>query len=231
MFLNDTSAYHGGSWAATMYLKSQPLCDREDTLVVNGEGTLHHGRGEHLCDAIEKAQAEGKYTYLVNTTWQDMPLQRKTMLQRLTRVSVRETRSQQEMQKWGIEPEVHLDAAYFHPTSWRSYGREGTLVTDAYSHGWYWPPGETRRLDMLSLKWQDVLQTVALHELLITGRFHGIIAALKTRTPFMAMPGNSHKTVGLLEMLDAKELMATRPVDFDYESLWERVEGLEGLTL
>ncbi|MCU0767502.1 MAG: polysaccharide pyruvyl transferase family protein [Gammaproteobacteria bacterium] len=44
----------------------------------------------------------------------------------------------------------------------------------------------------------ELLERIAASECFVTGRFHGICLALLTRTPFLTLASNSHKTEGML---------------------------------
>ena len=48
---------------------------------------------------------------------------------------------------------------------------------------------------------EELLGWIASSECFVTGRFHGICPALLTRTPFLTLPSNSHKTEGMLAAL------------------------------
>ncbi len=92
-FLNDTSMYHGGSWAVMDYLtnilqvqgydivfeKNKYDIEIEillecDIVILNGEGTLHDSkpRAIHLLKVLDYAQKNGKETILCNTSWFNM---------------------------------------------------------------------------------------------------------------------------------------------------------------
>jgi hypothetical protein len=56
-----------------------------------------------------------------------------------------------------------------------------------------------------------LLDMVASSECFVTGRFHGICLALLTRTPFLALASNSHKTEGMLASLGMEDRLLPHP--------------------
>jgi polysaccharide pyruvyl transferase WcaK-like protein len=61
--------------------------------------------------------------------------------------------------------------------------------------------------------YQQLTTIQGLAEVLVGGRFHPSILAALVGTPFVALPSNTHKMIGVMEMLDAKELLC------DFQSL------------
>lgn len=247
-FVNDTSAYHCGSWAATMQLirvvesagydvqtdfmstpiRDQCLMEIADLVFANGEGTTHHDRhgAIRVMTALREAQARGKRTVLANAVWQGMSTEWAPVIQRLDQVAVRDPLSQLHMQRrHGRLPECYLDAAYFWDAEWtetETADRRGRRVTDLYEKGkgWRWPEiaDETQYLSIASAhSWNWLLSEVAKAQSVDTGRFHVAIACLKTRTPCILRPGNSHKMEGL------KAMFGRAPTDHE---TWERVSRL-----
>ncbi len=120
----DHSAYHCGSQAAFSVLtriwankgRIVEAGDGWDTLVVNGEGSMHHGSsGFHTkMLLLREAQAAGKSTYLVNSVWQANPADYDDVLRRLDGFYVRGRRSVDDLrERHGIAAEPHPDLAYW----------------------------------------------------------------------------------------------------------------------
>lgn len=268
-FANDTSTYHGGSWAAsqvirdaavwrgwsvvTERLKNRVEMDaigRCDAVLVNGEGTLHSNkpRARHLLCMLRWAQEQGKATALCNASWFGMNNEFDDVLRRLDNLCVRDAFSLAALREVrGLDPQLHLDLSYQHPLRARSISpRKGWLVTDFYAREFdcfAWPTGgpmaEFPRIDMRAMTWQQVLDAVASTDMFITGRFHGMMAALRARTRFVSFPGNTEKIAGVLALLDAdrtleREFRKLKPTAFAlasnesfYSELFGRLDSFE----
>lgn len=223
------SAYHSGCKAVWEVLCAA-VCEAGgevvsgedyDVFVVNGEGSMHHGRPTFykkmglLKDALNK----GRRAMLVNTVWQDNPSDYDGVLRKLSRVSVRETRSANELRRvHGTSAQPCLDFSYFWPLALKappqSREREGIYYTDyldpaianfsplpatiaaGLSSG---PAAEPRPLAMHEQSWEATVAMLAGAELLVTGRHHAVYAACRARTAFAAIEGNSHKIAGLID--------------------------------
>ncbi|MEM7530438.1 MAG: hypothetical protein AAF416_22855, partial [Pseudomonadota bacterium] len=77
LFVNALRGFARGSFAETVgTLERQEALmaqlDAADALVVNGEGTLHHGNGIPWLALLALAQQRGKATLLVNALYQEM---------------------------------------------------------------------------------------------------------------------------------------------------------------
>src|SRR4051812_14532777 len=100
LLLGDHSGYHCGSAAVGAFLKStlgatgdlvaegQPY----DCLVINGEGSMHHGSPtfHNKRKALQEAVQSGRKAWLVNTLWQKTPADYDAILPRLQQILVRE---------------------------------------------------------------------------------------------------------------------------------------------
>jgi hypothetical protein len=81
--------------AATAAVLESPFADdlvRVDVVIVNGEGTIHHGRSRELLAVLAAAQKLGKLTLLVNCVFQEVTEFHDT-LRRLDDFTVRDPRS------------------------------------------------------------------------------------------------------------------------------------------
>ena len=69
--------------------------DRADLVVINGEGTLHHGRaeGERLLQVIPLAKAKGVPVALINALWQENPASWSDLLSGAALIATRDGRS------------------------------------------------------------------------------------------------------------------------------------------
>ncbi len=111
------------------------------------------------------------------------------------------------VKKHHVTPELALDLSIFHPyVSLESDRPIRFITTDFYSKEFdcfVFPNGgeifELPSLDMRQLSWPDTVDTIASSRVVITGRFHAFMACLKTKTRFIAYPGNTPKIDGVLE--------------------------------
>ena len=222
--LNDTSKYHHGCYKVMEYLHNDlssnghhvlayvggntdrlpndpSYYENADAVIINGEGTMHHDRPlpHSLLNVLRNAKKKGMKTALINTVWQSMTLdtEMKEVLKD-TYISVREIKSQRELQKDGIESDIHLDLSYFNDVP------EVTLPNKEYVVGKFFFQSDFRprgvpSLDIFKDKWNKIVNTLRTTDWFITGRHHELYAACKARCPFSVLSGNTWKNHGLIE--------------------------------
>jgi polysaccharide pyruvyl transferase WcaK-like protein len=190
-----------------------------DAVVVNGEGTIHHGAGRDLLGLLAAAQRAGKPTLLVNAVFQEVEGFDDT-LRRLDDFVVREPRSQAYAASRGftarVVPDSYFAARFDSPGIDGYAGRD--VITDfhpartdvaavlrAYA--------EEQGAQSLPLRgaetmqtWSSLPETIRRSRALITGRHHGICLAIVARVPFVALGSNTYKIEGMLEMLGLERL-------------------------
>jgi hypothetical protein len=213
----DHSDYHCGSEAVTRSLLHHlapvgvVVEDGDfDAVVVNGEGTMHSNSVgfNRKMKLLEKAMADGKAAYLVNTVWQNNPNTYDHVLAALDGIHVREIMSRQELaEKHGIHAKLYPDLSYYAPLkkAKKRIDYKGSIVmTDFYSNEFQAFMRMTRAealkypfVDMMSVTWDDLVASLKTSKLLITGRHHAVYAACKAETPFIAFGGNTHKIEGI----------------------------------
>jgi hypothetical protein len=197
--------------------------DDVDAVIVNGEGTLHHGAGLHLLALLTLAQRRDKMTLLVNAVFQDTAGFDET-LRKLDDFTVRDANSLQHATERGFAARMVPDSYFAARFSGPSQPLEGDVVTD-----WHWQCGDvgaalqryardrsaaflpfvTPSADTL---WPSVPADLTTARVVLTGRHHGVCAAIMAGRPFVAMPSNSFKIEGFLQAIGLGHLMAT---DFD----------------
>jgi hypothetical protein len=197
-----------------------------DALIVNGEGTMRDeeknwetGRIEILMNFLLRAKLMKKKSYLINTVWCNMSSGWADTLKRLDQVTVREPSSRDEMMKSGITPEVFLGLSYSCPIE----GYRGIDFTGQTVIGSFYPKNTPDRVDhthplfkgmpRLGLggsidnyeiaDWSVVINSLSTANFYITGQHHGVYAACKARTPFVAIRVNTHKLTGLLRWAES----------------------------
>jgi len=214
--IGDHSSYHCGSAAAFSVIRREVLRHGDiveggsfDLLIVNGEGSMHHGSNgfRRKMKSISQAIDKGKEVALINTVWQANPPEVRNYLEVCRQLVVREILSAEEMRSLGVHPKVSIDQSYFFPIENDEFiDFKGSIVfTDFWSREF---DGFVRLnskwaqrfdyIDMQSMTWSTLVRSLRTASLLITGRHHAVYAACKARTPFLALQGNTHKIEGLI---------------------------------
>jgi polysaccharide pyruvyl transferase WcaK-like protein len=237
LLLNDTSKYHFGcaqviktfmfddSITTDNYRNIKSVdYSQYDKVILNGEGTMHHLNpvAIQFLNGLRLAQKAGCSTELLNTVWQQMPEQ-KDVLQRCDKIVVRETLSQKELLKDGIESEVQPDRSMIIDPSYTKYDHVH-IYRGQYFFGEYFD--DYPRINIFKQSWNEIVNRLRHCDLLITGRHHEMYAAIKARCKFSITKGNSWKNEGLLKMFDLdinltpKEIL-TGNYDEQYDKLFE----------
>lgn len=187
-----------------------------DALVVNGEGTIHHGAGLDLLAILSYGQALGKKTLLVNCVLQDIPHYHDT-LKKLDDLVCRELQTKHYLDSLGIACRVEFDsiiAAGFEQSTWQKAELTNKiLVSDFHplrnadvgaatelirqrADTFYFPLEHT-----LSFQdWRHATSIVKHARLVVTGRHHGVYLSALAGIPFLAMGSNTWKVEGTLEL-------------------------------
>lgn len=220
--VNDTSAYHAGCRATMQSLRSRisprhhiavqvktrGTIDQDlggcDILVVNGEGTMHHGQGRkwptEIAFALSLAQRKGIRTLLINTVWQANPPEWGGVAQ-AARVRARDPWSAAEVGTDEVYPDLSLDAlsAPHRPGPYRGK----VVLGDPGCSGrrTLWRQLRELGLPFVDLQHETMQKTVQLLagcRAYLTGQYHGVIAAAVAGVPFAAVSSNSWKIDALL---------------------------------
>ncbi len=218
-FLGDHGEEHCGCEAVTEVIQTLisqrgvivgPK-DEFDALVVNGEGSMHHGRKNFISkmQEIRLAQERGKQTYLINTVWDSNPRGYDDCLANLDGFWVRGAASARDLRdRHGMRVPHFIDLSYFadiDETVPFVDLKQAIMVTDVYSpqFGFVWMPKSKTKgwvnIDMRKHSWSSFVASLRTAKLLITGRHHGMYAACRARIPFIPIAGNCHKFEDLLE--------------------------------
>lgn len=107
--------------------------DSATAVIVNGEGTLHHSadRGWRLTEVAPYCHERGIPVFLINTVWQDNNSDMAAMAQHFLLRSVRESRSQKQMAKQGLEARMVPDLTLGVDYTPSNQPRQGLLYSDA----------------------------------------------------------------------------------------------------
>lgn len=249
MLGGDHSSYHCGSAAAVQTIAAELRRRGEivtagnfDVLVVNGEGSMHHG-GEAFVEKmrlIEAAIAAGRPTFLINSVWQGNPHDFDSALAQCRQVVVREVLSQRDIARHGVAADAVPDLSYFAPVGkCDAINLKGSIVMTDFLSREFGSFVQLRSrwaerfpfLDMRRMDWSTLVRSLKTARLLLTGRHHAVYAACKARTPFLAMAGNTHKIDGLIASAGAdipvfrtfSELKASIPEAENWGSRYDRL--------
>ena len=142
-----------------------------DFVIVNGEGTLHHGRGAHLYQKYPVPAV------LINTVWQKNP---DVDLSHFCYLSARESLSAKEM-----GADVVPDLMFACDIESGSGG--GLVVSDSVTG-----------VDGVQPRMANLEKFISA-DVIVAGRFHVACLAIITGKPYSCYPSNSHKTEGMMK--------------------------------
>jgi len=233
------SHYHCGSnivWnTIKKYLKKKhielvPTLEDSDSLLINGEGSMHHGSRGFMrkMNLLEKAQLIGKNTFLINTVWMKNPSLYDSVLRNINQIVCRDLFSCEDLQKnHGVDSSLAPDLSCLSMTSeerlifLESLGNRNNqmIFTDFYAsdfEGWVQYTAckfkDFKTVDMSKISWISLLSLIGQSRLVVTGRFHMVCACLLTKTPFVALKSNSHKIEGMAAACDSSLPVADSPI-------------------
>ena len=211
-----------------------------DAVIVNGEGTIHHGFGLALIAALHAAKRRGKATFLVNCLLEEVPLDAE-LLNAFDHLSVREVRSETYLRSLGVRCVRTFDsivAAQFVDgvsdlrgkivlTDWTAanHAEAGAISKNLLrsdvgpSCALFETHGERGGVDA----WANAVAALAEARAVVSSRHHGLYLACLARTPFVALRGHTWKVEGLIETLGAD-----LPVVANYGDLRRALDELDG---
>lgn len=211
-----------------------------DAVIVNGEGTIHHGSGLALLAALRIAKRRGKATLLVNCLLQDVPVDSE-VIDAFDHLSVREVRSFDYARSRGIRCVMTFDsivAARFVAapsdlggkivvTDWTAKNNPGAgeasmrlaASTDLGADiALFEVHGARGSLDA----WPAAVSALAAARAVVSSRHHGVYLAGLAGVPFIALRGRTWKGEGLIESLGGGLPMAAR-----YDELREAIDRID----
>lgn len=183
-----------------------------DAVIVNGEGTIHHGRGNDLLALLCAAQQLGKHTLLINSVIQDVA-GFDDVLRSLDDFTVRDKCSADYLEQKGIPcrlvADLILEAGFaergdvpikgqiictdWHPQRDRDVGTAIWDFCQATPACWFYPLHHSFEV----FRWQHSVPNFRQASLVVTGRHHGVYLAGMAGVPFVCFPSNTHKVEGL----------------------------------
>ena len=179
---------------------------RADVVVVNGEGSIHHGRNLHLLEL-----AETYATALMNCVYQDNP--DVAAVKKLVYVSARESLSAGDLVRQGVACEVVPDvlfASSFVRSFPVSTQTNELCVTDNVV-------GKRRRFGPLRLRDRadidaldrtpaQYLSELSSYKAVCAGRFHAAVVSSILGIPFSTWESNTWKTRGMMDDMGVPHL-------------------------
>ena len=236
----DHSGYHAGCDAVARTLRRlatqqgwRVVSEKADydALLVNGEGSMHHGgrRFHQKMRLLQAAVDAGRPAFLVNSVWQDNPPDYDHVLSKLSGIVVREVLSQRDLaERHGVRAEVCPDVSFFDELprfTWARNFRGAAATTDFFLedkrvNGVRHVFGrrddlfpDARPLPFIDWSWGRVVASLRTASHLITGRHHAVYAACVAGVPFIASEGNTHKIRGIVASAGADLQVPDTPAD------------------
>jgi hypothetical protein len=186
-----------------------------DGVVVNGEGTIHHGQGRDLLCLLAAGQRLGKASYLVNAVIQSVE-GFDDVLRGLDDLTVRDALSGESLDERQIPhrvvPDSIVDAVFAaHPdvdlsgavvfTDWhrardRDVGRSVWRYGQRQANAFFYPLSHACE----AYRWRHAVANWKQAEVVVTARHHGVYIAGLAGVPFVALPSNTHKVEGTIKM-------------------------------
>lgn len=202
------ASFFGNSF---MYEKREPpideaLIEQSDIIIINGEGSIHHDwpMAVFLMDFIERHKH--KKICLANTMWQAMSPASAAKLQHAQLVIARDPESHREISTF-YKGTLHLAPDFS--------SRVNPPLSPMDDHGivyggFYWNQhakvaglegkdlalkalAEKSTIDITRENWHITVSKLRSSRLLVTGKFHEVMAAIVARCPFLFCPVSTHK--------------------------------------
>lgn len=194
-----------------------------DLLVINGEGSIHHGRYHHLIKLASDYPCA-----LVNCVYQENPVW--TELRNFLYISARESLSANEIHSQGVEcqvvPDVLFASFLLNSFVCKEAIKDLGITDSAQKTNYQFGPfnlrlrlGRSPKQKMVA----DYLNFLCQHKRLCIGRFHAAIAASVLGIPFSTWDSNTWKMRGLMQDMglshlhftSREEAMKAVPFEFD----------------
>ena len=104
---------------------------KSDLIVVNGEGNIHHGHGEHLLQIGPFASKHAIPTVLINTVYQENPRHFADYLRAFDLIIVRESYSKKELEELNVDAQVIADISLYESENELATKRSGYAISDS----------------------------------------------------------------------------------------------------
>ena len=172
---------------------------RADLVIVNGEGSIHHGKRSELVELADRYPA-----ILINCVYADNPP--RDALRKFRFVAARESLSATQLQRHGVPAAVIPDVMLTSRTL-NEFPRPIPVEQLGFSDGVLDPKGGfSAKVGAGNAR--RYLEEVGRYRSLCTGRFHTVLVASVLQIPFSAWASNTHKIEGLLQDMGVGHLYA-----------------------
>jgi hypothetical protein len=176
-----------------------PILRKADLLIVNGEGSIHHGNHPELVNIADKYPS-----VLINCVFQqngNMP-----GLAGFRMIRARETASALELVNSGAPPDrvamvPDMVFSIVEPVQTSKTGY-GVLILDSQLEKGY---GIQPYMPAV-----DYVKTINQYDCVVSGRLHGCVIAACLDIPFAAYDGNTHKIAAMMNDMGMGEFYAQR---------------------
>lgn len=173
----------------------RPWLKRADLVIINGEGSIHHGRNTQLLKLANDYPAA-----LINCVFQENGPQQS--LRNFRYISARESLSAEEIARQGVNCEVVPDLIFASTLLGSIVAAEPNLslgITDNVINPL---SGFSPKSDLV----YDTLLKFKRCERICAGRFHAAIAAAVMGIPFSTWDSNTWKTYGMMQDIGIEHL-------------------------
>lgn len=217
-FIGNHSHEHCGCAAVAEVIEQEiyrigqlvDIREQHDILVVNGEGSMHHGSRNFLnkMHHIRLAQQKGVQTFLVNSVWQENPSHYDECLKGLDGIVLRGNASASDLlANHNIRARTAIDLSYYAKVDSNAKSTDfgnNIVTTDIYTPAisFAWPSHQLyqnwTRIDMREFSWSSLVNSLRTASVLVAGRHHAMYAACVARTLFVPFKSNTHKMEDLI---------------------------------
>ena len=173
-----------------------------DLVIVNGEGTIHHGAGSHLIQCVNKYNDIP--FVLLNAVWQDNPVY--DVLYKFKYICVRESYSfkclPNDLDNVEIVPDIifasnfvrQIKKTLSNEKSHKDIGITDNVVTTSNFN-------ISSRTSAINF-----IRNISQYKRICCGRHHGVAIASMLEKPFSAWPSNTHKIEGMMKDMNILDL-------------------------
>lgn len=228
-------------------LSSDPDLDF-DTVVINGEGTLHHARPRAF-EILMMGQAlarRGKAVHLVNSLWEENPAHFLEPVRQFRSVTVRDRASAAALARADIKAGYVPDLSWSHPVPPAGSNGDGAgirvqdnVLRDSCrllaaaarktTSPFFVMGRHLFEIQQEIMSGDDPLRLPKVLEpgdfqdagCWISGRYHGTILALRHRQPVVALESNTAKLRQLAEEIDLPDILIGTPETGDAGRFWD----------
>ncbi|MFC3153101.1 polysaccharide pyruvyl transferase family protein [Litoribrevibacter euphylliae] len=180
--------------------------DEVDLVVVNGEGSIHHGRNPHLLEVSKKYPS-----VLLNCVYQENP--RNDALKEFLHISARESYSALEIQQKNIKCSVVPDVI-FASSFVRSFPKPNSTkdlgITDNVRKEYHYKYGPFKKkvkgdFSAHGHSPAEYIYQLTQYNRICAGRFHAAVISALLEIPFATWDSNTWKTEAMLKDMGIPE--------------------------